>query len=81
MASFSSETKKRRILRVAAAYAVAAVLVFFAGRWLLETIGAPENGLRVLVIVLALGFPVVLATSWFYQVTPEDLRRDPSGQR
>lgn len=78
MASFASELKRRRILRAAAAYGVAALLVFQAGRWVLDLIGAPETGLRVLIIVLALGFPVVLVTSWLYRVTPDGLGRDDS---
>lgn len=76
MASFVSELRRRRVFRVTAAYSVTAWLVLQAGDLLLDLIGAPENGLRILFVVLLLGLPVVLVTSWVYQVTPEGLRRD-----
>jgi TolB-like protein len=42
----------------------------------LENIGAPEWVIQTIMLVLALGFPVVLFFSWAYEVTPEGIKRE-----
>jgi len=42
----------------------------------LDVIGAPGWILQTIVLVLALGFPVVVFFSWVYEVTPEGIKRE-----
>jgi len=76
MASIWRELKRRKIVQVAAVYAVVAwVLV-----QIVATVEAPlnlPNWVDTLVILLLLiGFPITMIMSWAYNVTPEGLVRD-----
>ena len=42
----------------------------------LESIGAPDWVMQTILLVLALGFPVVVFFSWAYEVTPEGIKRE-----
>ena len=42
----------------------------------LENIGAPGWVMQTIMLVLALGFPVVAFFSWAYEVTPEGIKRE-----
>ena len=74
--SFISELQRRNVVRVAIGY--------LAGSWLfiqvLETLwpifGLPETSIRIVVVILAIGFPLALVLSWIFEWTPEGLQRD-----
>jgi TolB-like protein len=74
--SLYHELKRRNVLRVAIAY--------LAGSWLLvevaETIfplfGFDDTPARILVIVLAIGFPLFVLFSWVFEITPEGLKKE-----
>jgi len=74
--SLYHELKRRNVFRVAIAY--------LAGSWLLvevaETIfplfGFDDTPARIMVIVLAIGFPLFLLFSWVFEITPEGLRKE-----
>jgi TolB-like protein/Tfp pilus assembly protein PilF len=42
----------------------------------LENIGAPDWVMQTIMLVLALGLPVVVFFSWAYEVTPEGIKRE-----
>ena len=42
----------------------------------LENIAAPDWVMQTIMLVLALGFPVVVFFSWAYEVTPEGMKRE-----
>ena len=74
-----SELKRRNVLRMAALYVVAAWLVMQVAEVLIGLGVLPESiGLWV-TIVLAIGFPIALVVSWFYELTPEGLALDTDG--
>ncbi len=75
--SLIAELKRRNVIRVAIAYVVVSWLILQAGDVLFGLLGVPDWSLRLLFGILALGFPVALALSWIYELTPEGLRRDP----
>ena len=76
-----SELSRRNVIRVAIAY--------MAGSWLaiqvLETLfpifGLAETSIRVVVILLAIGFVPVVVISWVFQLTPEGLKLDADVDR
>jgi len=47
----------------------------------LENIGAPDWVMQTILLVMALGFPVVVFFSWAYEVTPEGIKRESEVDR
>jgi TolB-like protein/Flp pilus assembly protein TadD len=72
--SFIAELRQRKVFRVAAAYLVVAWVAVQAASIALPAFDAPDWVLRVVILVFALGFPLVLLLSWAVQVTPAGLQ-------
>lgn len=70
------ELKRRNVLRAGAAYLVSAWLILQVGDVLLNNLPAPGWVMPAIILVLALGLPVTLAVSWFYELGPGGLVRD-----
>ena len=81
MGQLFDELKRRNVFRVAIAYLVAAWLVLQVADLVLENIGAPDWVMQVLILLFALGFPLVLVFSWAYELTPEGLKREADVDR
>jgi hypothetical protein len=47
----------------------------------LDNIGAPDWVIQTIMLVIALGFPVVAFFSWAYEVTPEGIKRESEVDR
>src|SRR2546427_7965688 len=74
MNDFFSELKRRNVYKVAVAYAVVAWLLIQAASILLPTFEAPPWVMKVLVLVIVIGFPVALIFSWAFEITPEGIK-------
>lgn len=79
LSRFLGELKRRHVLRVVGAYAVAAwvaVEVFTT----IQPILWPEHEWtnRLFVVLALLGFPAVFALAWIFDITPYGVRRTPS---
>ena len=74
--SFISELKRRNVIRVAMAYAVAAWLIIQVVETILPAFGYGDAAIRYIVIILAIAFIPTLAFSWAFEITPEGLRRE-----
>lgn len=75
LGSFLGELKRRHVWRAAIAYAAATFVILQAAEIVLPAFDAPDWILRVTVVVTLLGFPVVLALAWVYEITPQGIRR------
>lgn len=73
---FLSELKRRKVIRTAAIYAASAWLLLQVAELLLEMLAVPAWGLKLVFVVLVIGFPLALVLSWMHQITPEGLRRE-----
>jgi hypothetical protein len=73
--SFFTELKRRKVYRVAAAYAVVSWLLIQAASIFLPTFDAPPCMMRALVVFLALGFIVSAILSWIFDITPQGIKR------
>ena len=71
--SFLSEIKRRNVHRMAALYAVAAWLVMQLTEVMMALADLPDGTGEVVLALLAIGFPIALLFSWFYELTPEGL--------
>ncbi|HSJ09821.1 MAG TPA: tetratricopeptide repeat protein [Longimicrobiales bacterium] len=73
---FFTELRRRHVLRVVGAYAVAAwvmVEVYTTVQPILFPAG--EDHARLVVYLLLAGFPIVFALAWIYDITPSGVRR------
>jgi len=75
------ELKRRNVIRVAVAYVVASWVLLQVADLVLDNIAAPGWVMQVFMLALALGFPLVIAFSWAFELTPEGLKRDRDVER
>ncbi|HSE13611.1 MAG TPA: BTAD domain-containing putative transcriptional regulator [Rudaea sp.] len=74
--SLFSELQRRNVLRAAAFY-IAAVWALAQGiAQLGPAVGAPEWTTRWFLVAAVIGFPLWIAFAWFYEFTPEGLKRE-----
>jgi TolB-like protein/Tfp pilus assembly protein PilF len=74
MNNFFAELKRRNVYKVAVAYAVVAWLTIQAASIFLPAFNAPQWGMQIIILVLVIGFPVALAFSWAFEITPEGIK-------
>ena len=79
--SLLNELKRRNVFRVAVGYIASCWLLLQVADLVLEQIGSPAWVLQTIMLVLALGFPVVLFFSWAYEVTPEGIKHESEVDR
>ncbi|MGH8212433.1 MAG: hypothetical protein ACREPP_04275, partial [Rhodanobacteraceae bacterium] len=70
------EMKRRNVLRAAVLYIGAAWALAQGGAQLLPFFGVPDWGVRWIVVAAAIGFPFWIALAWFYEFTPQGLKRE-----
>src|SRR3954465_12974708 len=73
--NFFAELKRRNVYKVAVAYAVVSWLLIQAASILFPTFDAPAWVMKVLVVLLAIGFVLEVFISWAFEATPEGLKR------
>jgi len=83
--SLFSELRRRNVVRVGAAYLVVAWLAIQVVGTVGPMLSLPDVFARGLLLVLAIGFPIVLIGSWVFELTPAGLKTqqaaDASGSR
>jgi serine/threonine-protein kinase len=72
--SFTSELKRRRVLRAAAVYMVVGLGVLSAAEVILDPLGLDALRPSIVILVL-LCFPLAIVLAWAYEVTPEGIKR------
>jgi TolB-like protein/cytochrome c-type biogenesis protein CcmH/NrfG len=79
--TFYDELKRRNVLRVGAAYVVAAWLLIQVVETIFPLFGFDETPARVVVIILAICFVPVLVFSWAFELTPDGLKKESEVDR
>jgi TolB-like protein/Tfp pilus assembly protein PilF len=74
--NFFAELKRRNVYKVAVAYAVAAWLLIQVATQVFPFFEIPNWAVRLVVVLLALGFPVALILAWAFEITPEGIKRE-----
>src|SRR6476469_2803700 len=77
--AFVEELKKRKVARVGLAYLVGAWLGVQVASIALPAFDAPVWVLRVVILLVALGFPLALVLAWAVDLTPAGPRFVPGG--
>ena len=72
---FFAELKRRNVYKVAVVYAVTAWLLTQAASILLPTFEAPTWVMKVVVLVVVLGFPIAMILAWAFELTPEGIKQ------
>jgi len=78
MVRLFTELRRRSVFRAAAAYIVISWLVLQVVDVLADILRLPSWPGQLILLTLAVGFPIVLVISWLYELTPDGLRRDTS---
>ena len=73
--SFFAELKRRKVYKVAVAYAFVSWLLIQAASIFLPTFDAPPCMMKAVVVFLALGFIVSAILSWIFDITPQGIKR------
>jgi adenylate cyclase len=71
---FLEQLKHRNIIRVGILYLVACWLILDPVHVVFHMLEVPPWANRLVVILMAIGFPVVLLFAWVYEITPEGLK-------
>ena len=74
--SLYAELKRRNVLRIATAYIVGAWLVIQVVETTFPVFGISNDAIRIVIIVLIIGFVPAVVGAWIYQVTPDGIRLD-----
>jgi len=72
---FFAELKRRKVYKVAVAYAFASWLLIQAASIFLPTFDAPPCMMKAVVVFLALGFVLSAILSWIFDITPQGITR------
>lgn len=70
-----AEMKRRRVVRFIIGYAAAAFVVLQLAEIVFPAFGIGEDGLRILVLAVAIGFIPAVSLAWVYDITSEGIRR------
>src|SRR5499427_10242548 len=81
MSGFFQELQRRKVYRVAAAYIIAAGFIVQIGSAVFPAWELPNWTLRLVVVLLLMGFPIALILAWAYDVTPQGIRVTPGSHR
>jgi hypothetical protein len=68
-----SELRRRNVLRMAVLYVVAAWLIIQVAEVVIDLAHLSDWIGPTILGLLAIGFPIALILSWFYEVTPEGI--------
>src|SRR6266513_165597 len=78
MTGFFDEVKRRKVYRVAAAYIIAAGGAIQLASAAFPAWELPNWALRLVIVLLLVGFPIALILAWAFDVTPQGIRATPN---
>jgi TolB-like protein/Flp pilus assembly protein TadD len=83
--NFFAELKRRNVYKVAVAYGVVAWLLMQVASQIFPFFEIPNWVVRLVILLLVIGFPIALIIAWAFEVTPQGIKRteaaDAAGQR
>ena len=73
--AFFGELKRRNVYKVAVAYGVVGWLLIQVATQVFPFLEIPNWAIRLVILVIAVGFPVALLIAWAFELTPEGIKR------
>src|SRR5213083_2565138 len=74
-ANFFAELKRRNVYKVAVAYAVVGWLIAQVATQIFPFLEIPNWVVRLIIVLIAIGFPIALVIAWAFEATPEGIKR------
>src|SRR6266550_6229151 len=72
---FFAELKRRNVYKVAIAYAVVAWLLMQIATQVFPFLEIPNWAIRLVIMLIVIGFPIAVVITWAFELTPEGLKR------
>ena len=73
--NFFAELKRRNVYKVAVAYAVVGWLLVQVATQVFPLFEIPTWAIRLVVLLIVIGFPIALVIAWAFELTPEGIKR------
>ena len=73
--TFFAELKRRNVYKVAVAYAVVGWLIAQIATQIFPFLEIPNWVVRLIIVLIAIGFPIALVIAWAFEATPEGIKR------
>ncbi|PYK11908.1 MAG: hypothetical protein DME65_05755 [Verrucomicrobia bacterium] len=73
--SFFAELKRRNVYKVAVAYAIVAWLLVQIATQVFPFLEIPNWIVRLVIALVAIGFPIALVIAWAFEITPQGIER------
>src|SRR6202011_2232638 len=73
--NFFAELKRRNVYKVAVAYAVVGWLIAQVATQIFPFLEIPNWVVRLVIVLIAIGFPIALVIAWAFEATPEGIKR------
>jgi len=73
--SFFAELKRRNVYKVAVAYAVVGWLIAQITTQIFPFLEIPNWIVRLVIVLIAIGFPIALVIAWAFEATPQGIQR------
>src|SRR3954465_13711895 len=74
-ANFFAELKRRNVYKVAVAYAVVGWVIAQVATQIFPFLEIPNWIVRLVIVLIAIGFPIALVIAWAFEATPEGIKR------
>src|ERR1700680_4347207 len=73
--NFFGELKRRNVYKVAVAYAIVGWLLVQIATQVFPFLEIPNWVVRLVIVLVAIGFPIALVIAWAFELTPEGIKR------
>ncbi len=78
LSQFWQELKRRKVIKVIAMYAATAFIILEVVDIVLPRLGLPDWTVTLVIVLLAVGFPITIILSWIFDITPEGIKKTES---
>jgi TolB-like protein/Tfp pilus assembly protein PilF len=75
------ELRRRKVIRVAVTYLIAGWVLIQIAETTFAPLGLPDWTIKLVIVLIVLGFPLACALAWAFDVTPKGVIRADSTQR
>src|SRR5438132_10415361 len=72
---FFGELKRRNVYKVAVAYAIVGWLLVQIATQVFPFLEIPTWVVRLIIVLVVIGFPIALVLAWAFETTPEGIKR------
>src|SRR5881275_786912 len=79
--NFFAELRRRNVYKVAVAYAVVGWVIAQIATQIFPFLEIPNWIVRLVIILIAIGFPIALVIAWAFEITPQGIERTEVADR